>query len=406
MRMRLGIKMWTKVMVSCYPSSYLAAPGTVRVDLRVPNVPDIRHEVVAAIRGEEAAPYILELRRHQNIVAFNVLCVLLSFLKLFKRHEILQFEYLRSLLLDNNAVIVLCKMVAHPWSDEEGTVGLLDAASYRALNRRQFVQRYYVETEGASKEAVSSRIATVKVNAVRIIQKCIKHSLGHCRFLSKGLKCNEWMVRLSGDRNPVMRYYVLKLFKAMMPFLDRQWRSQESSMGVMAMITSSLRIGVNDQWRSFAVDTAFESAVRRHRERVDAANHLEIAPYYQWLALREPTERDYAETRRNPFFVQSEYGVPRMEIVAPKEWAEVMSESCHRYHEWLLEQMKEDEKEYERQREFIGMTRKEMHEKKRADRSRKIDRGLADIVIPKDFDAKAFLVAYLRGNADAILRKL
>jgi len=289
---------------------------------------------------------------------------------------------------------------------------MLQSGAYRTMNREQFIEGFYAENSGSdlsstTSKVESSRLVTVKVNAVRIIQKCIKYSLGHCRFLSHGLRCHEWMVRFIGlDENAVMRYYALKLFKAMMPFLDQRWRSQESSMGIMSMITSSLRIGIHDHWRSFELKLRFEAAVKEHRERMDAPNHLELDPYYQWLALRQPQERDYADTCRNPFFVKDEYGVPRLEIVAPKEWAETMSDSCHRYHEWLLLQIKEDEREYQRQKEFIGMTTKERAEKKRADRSRRIDQGIRNVVIPKDFDARLFLKAYLKGNGDLLLRNM
>merc|ERR1719242_796502 len=195
-------------MVSCLPSTYHNAPelDSDRVDLRVVNVPDIRYEVTAAIQNQNVY-YFPELRRHQNIMAFNICSVLLAILKLFKRHEILQFQYLRSLLLDNNAIVVLLKMIPHPWSDEEkyGAM-MLQPQSYRTLNVDQFLKRFYpkksVSISMLNSNSTTSRVVTVKVNALRIIQKCIKHSLGHCRLLSHGLHCHEWMVRFSGDKNP------------------------------------------------------------------------------------------------------------------------------------------------------------------------------------------------------------
>merc|ERR1719361_1916470 len=134
-------------------------------------------------------------------------------------------------------------MIPHPWSDEEkyGAM-MLQPQSYRTLTVDQFLKRFYpkksVSISMLNSNSTTSRVVTVKVNALRIIQKCIKHSLGHCRLLSHGLHCHEWMVRFSGDKNPVMRYYTLKLFKSMMPFLNQRWRAQESSIGIISMITN------------------------------------------------------------------------------------------------------------------------------------------------------------------------
>merc|ERR1712151_261675 len=86
--------------------------------MRITNVPDIRYEIIASIYNDnDNLNYSKELKRHQNILTFNILSLLLGLLKLFKTHEILQFEYLKYLIQKDNGIVVLCKLFNHPWYD-------------------------------------------------------------------------------------------------------------------------------------------------------------------------------------------------------------------------------------------------------------------------------------------------
>ena len=124
------------------------------------------------------------------------------------------------------------------------------------------------------------------------------------------------------------------------------------------------------------------------------------------MGLKAPTEKDYAETCWNPFYITNNYGQPYLEVYAPKKWNQLIDDTCTEYHEWLFVQIKEDHKQFEKQKKFIGMTKKEMEKQKIIDRSNKVDQGLAKIKIPDDFDFSAYLTAYFNGNQDELLTKI
>eukprot|EP01083_Nonionella_stella_P030540 83698_1 len=412
-RMGLGIKMWIKLLCSAMPSSYRIDTQSNEVMMRITNVPDVRYEVVASIFRfhEDDGSYFMELQRHQKILIFNIIGVLLALLKLFKTHEVLQFEYLKHLIQKDNGVIVLCKVFTHPWKDRKTDVFLTKPETFvECKDRQQLMDKIYRAMDEQQQEdgsyALSSRVLTFKVNALRIVQKCVKYSYGHCRILCDVLRCHVWMTKYLEGSDDVMDYYVLKIYKSMMPFLDQTWREQKRSKAIIELIRETVRIGVNDQWLSYSIAKELSAVTARYKEKEEMPHKLKLHEYYQWLGLKEPVETDYADGCFNPFFVRNDYGAPRQKVVATKEWMEMMDDACSVYHEWLFEQIKCDDKEFAKQEKYIGMTRKEMETQKMIERSSRVDQGLDDIKVPKDFDFNAYLRAYFKGTQDELLDKI
>ena len=417
-RMGMGMKMLIKLLCSCMPSSYKNI--NTKTKMKITNVPDIRYEIVAnsfCQNTENDYNYYNELRRNQDILSFNTLQILLGLLKLFKTHEILQFEYLRYLIQKNNGHIVLCKLFNHPFSiSTNDNLFITKPKTFIDYNLSQLINRIYGDNnydddykdhDNDNKINNSSpRIITIKINCLRIIQKCVKYSYGHCRVLCDVLKCHEWLAKYTKSNDEVLRYYVLKLYKSMMPFLNKEWRNKQSSINIIELIKNHIRIGINDQWLSFEIINKMNEAINGYKEKEEEPQNLKLDKYYQWLGLKEPTEKDYAETCFNPFYVTNNYGQPKLEIFAPKKWNELIDDSCTEYHEWLFVQIKQDIKQFEKQKKYIGMTKKEMQRQQVIERSDKVDKGLAKIVIPQDFDFSKYLIAYFNGNEDELLNKI
>ncbi|KAJ3109212.1 Factor arrest protein 11 [Physocladia obscura] len=252
---------------------------------------------------------IADLNRHKEVVTKAISGILLILLKSMKCDEILKFEYLCQLLVDNNTAILILKMLS-TWfqnpmaaslaavsagvgggtvpervdslngaaaiatavsaSSGMGAVWLKERDEPEELNFFSWTQAKIEADENA--QNISTITPTVQsgswrnfyttINLLRILQKLTKRKTQRVMALVQW-KASAVLKRIIKVPSIPLQIYALKLLKSQIPYMGKKWRS--SNMKVITSIYLHLRPNLCEEFLSGDSDTDSDEAMAQEQ---------------------------------------------------------------------------------------------------------------------------------------------
>jgi hypothetical protein len=212
-------------------------------------------------------PWTVEMARHVEIILKNVSSIFLTLLKLFKRHEKLEYWTLRIHMLDRNAIVSILKFLQHDVIKSVSRVS--DNAQFSLFGNDLWGHDSTVVPTLLKKidfyKALSWRKFYLYYNFLMILQKLTKHSLLHSKQLVqyRAFKVLEQFLSIPQSH---FNLWVLKVLKNAIPFHDMHWRT--AHMDLISKIYFSVRFDLIDHWLTSIVEEsgALEKAEEKYNE--------------------------------------------------------------------------------------------------------------------------------------------
>ncbi|ETO01192.1 hypothetical protein RFI_36246 [Reticulomyxa filosa] len=205
--------------------------------------PDIRWELMLHVPLAKDTLSGAEIRRHQDIVAFVVSSILISLLKLFRTHEKNNQKEQKN---KQKNIYIYIYIYIYTYICTIYT-SIMRPATIANISKNEYLAHLSTFAES---NIPDTRRNTCVCNFLRVIQKCIKYSEVNCKYL---VDCKAYfsLKKYAADNVPLeIRYYALKIFKSIMPWLDPAFR--QNNMNIVSGIWHLVRIDFNDTWLSVA----------------------------------------------------------------------------------------------------------------------------------------------------------
>ncbi|KAJ3209018.1 Factor arrest protein 11 [Entophlyctis luteolus] len=216
--------------------------------------------------SEEEILESADVARHKEVITQAISAILLLLLKSVKCDQILKFEYLCQLLVDNNCPILVLKMLS-TWFQNPVAATLATNTSAGADNGG--VQE---RAELANSNAAGLSYGWLKerddpkelenfhttINLMRILQKITKRKTHRIMALVQW-KASAVLKRIIKVPNIPVQIYALKLLKGQVPLMGKKWRS--SNMKVITSIYLYLRPDLYEEYLSGDSDVDSDEAL-------------------------------------------------------------------------------------------------------------------------------------------------
>ncbi|TPX68474.1 hypothetical protein CcCBS67573_g07150 [Chytriomyces confervae] len=270
--------------------------------------------------------------RHREMVTKAISGILLILLKSIKCDDVLKFEYICQLLVDNNCAILILKMLSiwfqnpvqaamaatttggvgsHPERSDSLSPAAISGANLlkerddpKELN---FFDAILGTTNVISQPPIdlqtlkgSWRNFFTTINLLRILQKITKRKTHRIMALVQW-KASAVLKRIIKVPNTGLQTYALKLLKSQIPLLGKKWRS--SNMKVITSIYLHLRPNLVEEYLSGDSDTDADEALTQEQylRSLIACFHHRVYPeiYPPPAPVPQPPSSDGKEGQAN-----------------------------------------------------------------------------------------------------------
>ncbi|TIA81785.1 hypothetical protein E3P98_01860 [Wallemia ichthyophaga] len=232
----------------------------------------------------------MDVARHREITSKAVSAIVLLLLKWFKVSHVMKFQWLSTLLVDSNCILLMLKMygfqdvlsmmrtqhevedlnffnycAANGKNNDNGAINSNTNTSIHpphrkvpSINSNDGIPDF--ETfEKPDTRSYSWRNLFATINFMRIVQKLSKKRT-HRLLLLVQYKSSAMLKRLLRISEPRLQLYVLKIIKGQVPYYGRKWR--QSNMKVITAIYLNCRPELRDEWLASAdVDQEIEDSL-------------------------------------------------------------------------------------------------------------------------------------------------
>ncbi|TIC02927.1 hypothetical protein E3Q17_01188 [Wallemia mellicola] len=244
-----------------------------------------------AHEGEHSAMSLddIDVARHREITSKAVSAIILLLLKWFKVSHVMKFQWLSTLLVDSNCILLMLKM----YGFQDVVTMMRTQHEVEELNFFNYCHTYGTSTQDGSHRKVPSinsndgipdfetfekpdlrtfswRNLFSTINFMRIVQKLSKKRT-HRLLLLVQYKSSAMLKRLLRISEPRLQLYILKIIKGQVPYYGRKWRQcgralfcqpTKANMKVITAIYLNCRPELRDEWLASAdVDQEIEDSL-------------------------------------------------------------------------------------------------------------------------------------------------
>ncbi|KAJ3234231.1 Factor arrest protein 11 [Chytriomyces hyalinus] len=271
--------------------------------------------------------------RHREMVTKAISGILLILLKSIKCDDVLKFEYICQLLVDNNCAILILKMLSiwfqnpvqaamaatttggagtHPErSDSLSPAAAISGANLLKERDDPKELNFFDAILGTTSVTTSQspkdpqtlkgswRNFFTTINLLRILQKITKRKTHRVMALVQW-KASAVLKRIIKVPNARLQTYALKLLKSQIPLLGKKWRS--SNMKVITSIYLHLRPNLVEEYLSGDSDTDADEALTQEqylRSLIACFHHRVYPEIYPPPAPVAPAPGDGKESQPN-----------------------------------------------------------------------------------------------------------